>query len=148
MDENKIVGRDMEFDKQKDENIIKTNDRFDRLTNLDISTHYRDIRFYALPSQFLGAFAYWVTAQNPNETLIDILPSLEAFKRHILNSFENPVIPEKFSFGGLRQLINAEVFESIPEILALNKLKPDFIDLYALARNIFYMILRQHITQN
>ena len=49
---------------------IKANDRFDRLCNLDISTHYRDIKFYVSSSYLLAAFAYWVVAQNPNKELI------------------------------------------------------------------------------
>ena len=127
---------------------IKTNDRFDRLCNNDISAHYRDIEFWALPSEFLAAFAYWVVAQNPNKKLIGLNPSLVAFNHHILLSFKNPAIPEKFTFKSLGNIVNDTIFEKIPEILELNKLEPDFIDLGALARNVFYMILREHITQD
>lgn len=127
---------------------IKTNERFDQLTNLDISMHYRDTKFYALPSEFRGAFAYWVTAQNPNKALIDMRLSLAAFDTYVLSFFDKPNIPEKFNFERLENMINEKAFGSIPDILALNKLKPDFIDLGALARNIFYMILREHITQD
>jgi hypothetical protein len=129
-------------------NEIKTNDRFDRLTNLDISTQHRDIEFYALPSEFSAAFAYWVIVQNPNRALIDIRLALTAFNHHVLTFFEKPTIPEQFDFARLQGVINEDAFASIPDILALNELKPDFIDLGALARNIFYMILREHITQD
>lgn len=127
---------------------IKTNDRFDTLTNLDISTHYRDVEFYVMPSSLLGAFAYWVTAQNPNKALIDIRLSLLAFEAHVLSFFNKSNIPEKFNYERLRDMINEETFAAIPDILALNELKPDFIGLGALARNIFFMILREHITQD
>jgi len=127
---------------------IKTNDKFDSLCNNNISTHYRNIVFWAMPSKFLAAFAYWVVAQNPNKKLIDINPALLAFKEHILSVFKNPQIPEEFTFKSLQQVINEDVFAGIPSILELNKLEPDFIDLGALARNVFYMILREHITQD
>ena len=119
-----------------------------RLTNQDISTNYRDIKLYVLPSEFRAAFAYWVVAQNPNIKLIDINPSLGAFDNHISTIFSNPEIPEHMTFDKLAELINEDVLTSIPEILELNKLTPDFIDLGALARNVFYMILREHITQD
>ena len=128
--------------------VIMTNDRFDRLCNNDISTHYRDIEIWLMPSSFLGAFAYWVVAQNPNDELIDIVPALSAFKNYIFSQFVNPEIPEKFTYKLLSDLINDDVFEAMPDILALNELKPDFIDLGALARNVFYMILRECITQD
>ena len=129
-------------------NEIKTNDRFDRLTNLDISTHYSGLEFWALPSEFLGAFAYWVTAQNPNKQLIDIRLSLSAFDAYIRSFFDNPQIPEMFDYEKLESVINEDALASIPDILELNKLEPDFIGLGALARNMFYMVLREHITQD
>jgi hypothetical protein len=127
---------------------IKTNNRFDSLTNLDISTHYRNIEFWVMLSSFQAAFTYWVVAQNPNKELIDIRPSLRAFRDHIATIFDDPRLPEQFTYEQLQEVINEEALGSIPEILELNKLKPDFIDLGALARNVFYMILREHITQD
>ena len=56
-------------------------------------------------------------------------------------------MPVKFAYEELSEIVNDKVFESIPEILALNEMKPDFIDLGALARNVFFMILRQYITE-
>jgi hypothetical protein len=129
-------------------NEIKTNDRFDKLTNLDISTHYRDKKFYFFPSCFVSAFAYWVTKQNTNESIIDLLPSMKAYKKYVDTFFENKNIPEMFTYDRVKEVVNDDVFEKIPEILALNNLKPDFIDIGALARNVFYMVLREYITQN
>lgn len=126
---------------------IETNDRFDKLTNLDISTHYRDNEFYLFPHSFLSAFAYWVTAQNPNEGLLDLRPALIAYEKHLLLAFDNPRMPQKFRWEEVKALVNADLFEEIPEINVLNIMTPDFIDLDALARNVFYMILREHITQ-
>ncbi|KKM14977.1 hypothetical protein LCGC14_1700640, partial [marine sediment metagenome] len=117
-------------------NTIKTNDRFDRLTNLNISTHYRDREFYLLPCSVLAAFAYWVTAQNPNKYFISIIPSLNALEKHVLSFFKNAQIPEKFTYDRLQEVINDNAFESIEPIMELNRLKPNFIDLGALARNV------------
>jgi len=120
----------------------------ERLTNLAISQNYQDKEIWCLPSEILGAFAYWVTAQNPNVNLIDIRSALRAFREHIVSGyFENAQIPEMFTPERLRLAINEKAFVDIPEILELNQMKPDFIDLGALARNVYYMILREHITQ-
>ena len=142
----------------------KTNERFDKLTNLDISTHYRDREYYFMRSDFLGAFAYWVVAQSPYDAP-DISKPLEAFCRYISIKIEDDV-PFKFTYDELQDMISEDVFEAIPEIERLNhakieiagfmasssryhKTKPDYdyIDLGALAHNIFYMLLREEITQ-
>ncbi len=100
-------------------------------------------------SNLLASFAYWVVAQNPNKYLIDIRLPLQAFERHMAPAFKGLLLePAKFKYQELRDMINEKEFGKIPEILALNEMKPDFIDLGALARNVFYMILREHITQN
>jgi len=117
-----------------------------KLTNKDISDKYQLASFYFSFSYFLGAMAYWVTAQNPNKELIDLAPVLKAFGDFIRPSFENIILPQKFTYVELSNLISDDNFEKIPEIMALNKLEPDFIDLGALARNVFYMILREKIT--
>ena len=134
-----------------------------RLTNLDISTNYRDREYWFMRSDFLGAFAYWVVAQSPYDTP-DIMPALKAFGEYIALRIRDG-IPEKFTYAELQEFINEKVFESIPEIKKLNhpkidvgqkinfcdrysKPKPDydFIDLGALARNIFFMLMRESIT--
>jgi len=143
---------------------ITTNDRFDRLTNLDISTHYRDREYWFMRSDFLGAFSYWVVAQSPYDTP-DISKALGAFSEYVAKSIDTG-IPKSFSYDELLSFVNEDVFESIPEIEALNHRKngrdgmgfcsrfdqpspdDDFIDLGALARNIFYMLMRESITQS
>jgi hypothetical protein len=92
--------------------------------------------------------AYWIVAQNPNKKLIEINPAIRAFKEHVSTFFGKDTLPEEFTLSRLRQVVSDTVLENIPEILALNELKPDFIDLGALSRNVFYMILREHITQD
>lgn len=142
---------------------IKTNKRFDKLTNLDISTHYSNRECYFMRSDFLGAFAYWVVSQSPYDTP-DITSALSAFRGYLAFVFPDDS-PRRFTYEELQKVINEDVFEEIPAIEILNHPKIsegagynnrhnkphpdyDFIDLGALARNIFYMILRQHITQS
>jgi len=141
---------------------ITTNDRFDRLTNLDINTHYRDKKFYLMQSDFMGAFAYWVTVQSPYATL-DITQSLRAFHKYVESKISKD-IPVQFSFQELKEFINEEALKNIPEVEKLNHRKngkegnsfcsrydipepdDDFIDLMALGNNIVYMIMREQIT--
>ncbi|MCP4493244.1 MAG: hypothetical protein GY820_38970 [Gammaproteobacteria bacterium] len=147
---------------------ISTNERFDKLTNLDISTHYRDREYWFMKSDFLAAFSYWVVAQSPYSTP-DIGPALKAFEKYV-DVFLIPKdrhLPHRFTYEGLSESLTEEAFETIPEILALNSPKigtggkhifvdrystpdpdHDFIDLGALSRNIFYMLLRENITQS
>ena len=145
---------------------IKTNDRFDKLTNLDISTHYRDREYYFFKSDFLGAFAYWAIKQSPYD-IPEIIPALKAFGMYIEEHIDNGNLPEKFNYNQLSGLLTEDRFVSIPEIEKLNHPKIDrgqkfnfcsrdskpmpdydFIDLGALARNIFYTMLRESITQS
>ncbi len=143
---------------------LETNDRFDSLTNRDISTHYRDKDYWFNFSDFMGAFSYWVVAQSPY-VAPDITEPLRAFGLYLETQFQDPNLPEQFSYDRLSKLIHEDTFESIPEIERLNNClishgaeyddrhnnpSPDFdfIDLGALARNVFYMLLREHITQN
>ena len=146
-------------------NKIITNDKFDRLTNLDISTYYRNEEFYIMKDSFTGAFAYWLVSQSPYDAP-DITLPLTAFNDYIDSKFPRiDKIPEKFTFDNLQSIINTDVFESIPEIEQLNHCKIgscegfenryerphpdyDFIDLGALSRNVFFMILREYITQS
>lgn len=118
------------------------------LSNLDISTKYRNIEIWCLPNEFYAALAYCVVSQNTNVAVIDLVPVLAAFRKHILEYFEDPKIPEVFTYEKLQGCINSRVFESIPEIAALNEIEPEFICLGALAQNMFFMILREHITQD
>jgi len=144
-------------------NTIETNSNFNKLTNRDISTHHRDGEYWLMRSDLLGAFAYWVVAQSPYDTP-DISKALTAFGDYIGETIKDDGV-KRFSYDELSQFISEDVFESIPEIEILNHRKngrdgmgfcsrydkpspdDDFIDLGALARNIFFMILRNQITQ-
>lgn len=142
---------------------LKTNERFDKLTNLDISTHHRNREYWFMRSDFMGAFAYWVVVQSPYDAP-HFTHALKAFEKYISSHVEDGV-PKRFAYTELSTLINEGAFEAIPEISLLNRPlissgqaydnrhnEPhpnfDFIDLNALARNIFYMMLRQSITQS
>lgn len=114
--------------------------------------------YYFLKSDFLAAFAYWLVAQSPYDTP-NLLPALNAFNQYLKPKFPDAV-PVRFTYGELKNCINDKVFESIPEIEALNhpkidtgvkylavsrcsRIDPDydFIDLTALARNVLRMLI-------
>lgn len=135
----------------------------DKLTNLDISKHYSNKEFWLLKKDFNAAFAYWVVAQSPYDAP-DITEALNAFNAYISSKYGSHEVI-KFSYGELKAIINEDEFVKIPAIEKLNhpkidlgieimyvdryrQPKPDydFIDLGALARNIFYAILREKIT--
>ena len=117
-----------------------------KLCNRDISEQYKDFEFYLFPSDFISALSYYVVSQNQNKKLIIESP-VKAYYEYIKKEWHNEIIPERFTYERLSNLTSDDVFQSIPEIMALNELKPDFIDLVALSRNVFYMICRQQITQ-
>lgn len=121
-----------------------TAENYDELTNMALSEKYSTTEFGLFPSDFLAAFAYWVTAQNTNGTFIVNKP-LEAYSKFVMPFFENPKIPTKFTFQQVSGMIHDTVFENIPEILELNEMEPDFIDLEALARNVFFMVIRAQV---
>ena len=118
-----------------------------KLTNRDISEKYRNYKFTLTISDFAGSMAYWLIAQE-SSIKINIMPPLRAFVENIeINNFyENSI--KAFTYQELESLINEDTLGSIPEILELNNLKPNFYDLCALARNVFYMICREQITQS
>jgi len=146
---------------------IKTNKRFDRLTNLDISTHYKDRSYYLFKKDILSAFSYWLIKQSPYDTP-DITNALKAYDEYLSKTIKwNEDFPSLFTYHTLENIVHEQVFESIPEIEIFNhakkeidgfmasssrfhKTKPDYdyVDLGALARNVFYMILREQITQD
>ena len=138
---------------------ISTNDRFDKLTNFDISTHYREREYWFMRSSVLASFAYWVVYQSPYDTP-DITSALNAFGVYVAGEIEDGEV-KRFTYDELREFINEDVFESIPEIEKLNhpkidtgvrfnictryekpKADYDFIDLDALARNVTFMLFR------
>jgi len=152
--------------KNDDEEVteIKTNDRFDKLTNLDISTHYRDKKFYVSKFYILGALSYWITVQSPY-VVPDVFSAITDFYAYLnIKLGIGTLFPVYFTYDELSGLISEKTFESIHSIEILNHPKIssgegyenrhnnphpdyDFIDLGALARNVFYMILREIITQ-
>lgn len=138
--------------------------KIEKLTNADIATYYQDWEGWYMRSGFLAAFAYWVVAQSPYDAP-DITLALRAFQKFVAGSVPDGA-PVKFTYEQMKEFINEKVFESIPEIEQLNhpkidtgakymfcsrydSPKPDydFIDLGALARNVFYMLLRRSITE-
>jgi hypothetical protein len=135
------VGGEFNYVTSKLKNMNKDN----RLTNRDISETYREHEFWIFRSDILSAFSYWVTSQNRNGTFISDKPT-EAYSNYITPFFENLKVPQKLSYEKLSEMIDEKIFVTIPEILELNEMEPDFIDLGALARNVFYMVVREQIT--
>ncbi len=131
-----------------------------KLTNLDISEQYRDAEIYMMRKDFTGQFARWVVEQSPYE-VPDIAEALKAFNDYVTSIMAGSSV-RKFSYAELNDLISEAELEKIPAVLALNVAKKgkaevvfvtrysqphpdyDFIDLGALARNIFYSIIRHH----
>ena len=75
-----------------------------------------------------------------DEMYNDFLITLVDGKEHDIKEIREIVAKKK-------KLTDEDLFIAIPEILALNEMKPDFICLGALSRNVFYDILRSQITQ-
>jgi hypothetical protein len=132
-----------------------------KLTNLTISAEFRNQDFWLFKSDFLSALAYWLMSQSPYD-VPDITDAINAYSEKIDNKFESESIPYKFAYDEVEKMANGDLFESMPEIEIFSHPKvssgpgysnrherphPDygFIDLSALARNVFYMILRQQI---
>jgi len=136
-----------------------------KLTNRYISDHYKGKQFWLSKDDFNAAFVYWVVQQSPYATP-ELKKALRAFDLYVSKFFTTGESDEivKFSYKQLYYMIDEKVFEGIPAIAKLNepkiesgclfmfcsrfhKPKPDydFIDLGALARNVFYMILRLYI---
>jgi hypothetical protein len=93
-------------------------------------------------SDFRGAMAYWLIAQEPDID-IDINKPLEAFTRYLKNRFfHNSDDIIAFSYDRLSRIISEDVFMAIPELMTLNKLNPNFYDLGVLARNVLSMMWR------
>lgn len=131
------------------------------LTNLDISTDHCHVEMHLMRGDFTGQFARWVVQQSPYPCP-DLAESLVAFDAYVLELMDGEEV-KKFTYHELNLAITEEVFEKIPAILALNVAKHgsedivfcsrydephpdhDFIDLGALARNIFYSMVRSHI---
>lgn len=130
------------------------------LTNKDISEQYRNVTVHMMRKGFTGPFASWVVQQSPYE-VPDITEALRGFNDYV-SVLMGVEIVKQFDYDELNMLISEEAFEKIPAVLALNVAKVttgpgyqnrhnlshpdyDFIDLGALARNVFYSIIRNHI---
>lgn len=131
-----------------------------RLTNADIFDNFRGVSMFLVRKDFTGQFANWVVQQSPYE-VPDIQAALLAYANYVSLAFGGEECKE-FSYDELAAIVHVDEFEKIPEILALNTPKItsghgynqrhtvphpdyDFIDLEALARNVFYSMVRSHI---
>ena len=118
------------------------------LTNRDISEQYRDIKLNLMIQDFTGAFACWATRQDNLGKFHLVAEAIQAYSNYLKKFF---VEPKKtvivMDCQKIEELTSEYLFESIPEILALNETVPDFISIGALSRNVYYHILRHHITQ-
>ena len=117
-----------------------------KLTNQDISAKFRDIELHLMINEFKASFAYWATYQNPFGCK-GVEKAITAYGEFLKNTFPEKESVVKMNYEQIKALVSDDVFESIPEILELNQTKGDFICLGALSRNVFYMILRNQITQ-
>ena len=99
-------------------------------------------------NDFKCSFIYCATNQNPNNNYGIISDATQAYTKHLqLEYFKTKDTVIEMDYELINDLTSEDLFVSIPEILALNEMKPDFIDLCALSRNVFYNILRNQITQ-
>ena len=120
------------------------------LYNNEISANYRDMKFTLMLNDFRGAMAYWLASQQINTSIkIGVDKSLLAFTKYMQQKyFKNLETVKEFTYDQLENLITEDVFIAIPELMELNEIEgSDFYDLGALARNVFYMICREQITQ-
>lgn len=133
------------------------------LTNADISENYRHVEIYMMRKGFTGPFVNWVVQQSPYQ-VPDITAALDGFNHYVTVLMAGETV-KKFDYEELNLFISERAFEKIPAVLALNVAKVttgsgwrnrhnkphpdyDFIDLGALARNVFYAIVREHINWN
>lgn len=118
------------------------------LYNREINENHRNEKFYLMLSDFTGAMAYWL-ASNQHRAKIDIDKPLKAFSKYLQQKyFKTHNTVKEFNYEQLNTLISEDVFIAIPELLELNQIpSKDFYDLGALARNVFYMLCREKITQ-
>lgn len=127
--------------------MVDLNKSQPKFCNAAIKRNYSDTKLCLMVGDFQGAFACWVARQNPNADVKVIDKALEAWTTYVEANFNNVKIPEYFTYTRLDAMITEQVFFAIPEIRVLNEMKPDFIDLGALARNVFYMIVRDYLLE-
>ena len=120
---------------------IKDKSQF-KLTNADISANYLNEKFHLMINDFKGAFVCWATRQNPNETYGVIANATQAYTKFLQQRyFKTKDTVVEMDCDLIKKLTDEDLFVAIPEILALNEMKPDFIDLGALSRNVFTTFL-------
>lgn len=136
-----------------------------RLTNLDISTNFQGEKFCFTRKDFTAALTYWLIKQSPYLLPHSLEAAVTAFDAFLGTRFGDDAVLE-ITYKDLNDLISSDTFEGIPAIEILNHSRSgaggnivfvshfespeaddDFIDLGALARNVFYMMLREDITQ-
>jgi len=136
-----------------------------KLTNLKISKDYKNSEFYLSLKDFTSALTYWIIRQSPYQTP-EIQKAFDAFNKKIKKKLKYTHNEHfiKLSYNKVNKLITEDYLMSIPEIAILNERKNgkqgmqfvtrfsktkdpdnDFIDIGALARNTFYMIIRESI---
>lgn len=117
-----------------------------KLTNKDIVDNYQNIELILSKKDFTSALAYWINRQNHVELNLD--KPINAYSAFLdTTKFFNEHEFIKLKYDDISALVSDSIFESIPEIMELNQTTPDFICLGALSRNVFFMILRESITQ-
>ena len=131
-----------------------------RLTNADISNNHSDMEMWLMRADFTGMFSRWVVEQSPYD-VPDLHEALVQFNDYITEIMAGETC-KLFTYDELKEIISDDAFEKIPAVLALNVAKVtagagyrnrhnkphpdfDFIGLDALARNIFYSIVRSYI---
>jgi hypothetical protein len=135
-----------------------------KLTNRDISIDHRQKEYYLFHSDFNAAFAYWVVSQSPY-----LIPAVDealiAFSEYIEQFIPDNKVPTLFNYDQLDAILTEANLEKLPAVAVLNERRngregmgfcsaydqpspdDDFIDLGALARNIFFMLLRNQIVE-
>lgn len=131
-----------------EEKIEDPTSLFHKLTNADISENYRNCKFNLMLNDFRGAFAYGVVKQFPTDDYKLIAKAIDEYTKFLQKRyFKNKDVVMKMDWDMIKKLTDEDIFIAIPKIYALNQIEPDFIDLGALSRNVFYHILREQITQ-
>ncbi len=130
------------------------------LTNLKISTDYRDIEMWLMRGDFTGQFARMVVEQSPYECP-DLAGPLDEFNAYVSELMAGETC-KLFTYDELNAAITEDKLMALPAVALLNECKVnsgsgyrnrhnkphpdyDFIDISALARNIFYDMMRDHI---
>jgi hypothetical protein len=135
------------------------------LCNRDISQGYQGCAFWLYRSDIIAAFAYWIVKQSPYEVPY-ITRVLQELDRYVKDQFPGKnEVPVRCTYQELHQKILRGGWSNLPCMCKLSTPKrvsedpiifisegtnldpaEDFIDLYALAKNVFYAIMREEIT--